>query len=360
MITDRDLLLATAQRKRDERLLYYAEFVGESVKTALAHYGFTSFGEFAKEMGFFCYEGLYPKRKPDAPVFDYRSYFKDMTIPEGVKIESDGVLNLPGSTHHFTHLISPLRNIYDLEDIMQFPIYKKPEYYDFSSMKDRVAQVHQSDKAIIAWVGRFFETSWPLRGYENMLADMLTEPEIADYFLNLQLDWNMAFAEHAVKAGADALYFGDDVGSQKGMTFSADLWRKMIKPKWAKVFSLAKSINKNIVLWYHSCGGIAEIIPDLIEIGLDILNPIQPECMDIYAIQKKYGDKLSFDGGLGTQTVMPFGTPEQVMQETKRLVEVFGANGGYILAPTHVLEPEVPIENIDAFIKTAKQVCVRA
>lgn len=359
MITDRELLLATARREREERLLYYAEFVGEGLEHALQYYGFQSYEELGRAMGFYLPETVWPVRKSDAPVFDYSAYFSDIEMADGVRINEDGVLNLPGSSHHFTHLISPLRNEYDFEKILEFPIFKKPEYYDFSAIKEKVREIHSREQVAISWVGRLFETSWPLRGYENMLADMLISPEIAEYFLNLQLEWNLAFTREAVSSGVDALYFGDDVGSQKGMIFSADLWRKMIKPKWAEIFSLAKSINKNIVLWYHSCGDITEIIPDLIEIGLDILNPIQPECIDIYSVQKKYGDKISFDGGLGTQSVLPFGTPEAVVQETERLVEAFGSNGGFILSPSHVLEPEVPVENIDAFIRTAQRLCRR-
>lgn len=100
--------------------------------------------------------------------------------------------------------------------------------------------------------------------YENMLADMLCEPEIAEYLLNLQLEWNLEFTKQAVKAGADVLYFGDDVGMQNNMTFSAELWRKMLKPKWGEIFSEAKKINKDVVIWYHSCGHIITSISFII------------------------------------------------------------------------------------------------
>jgi uroporphyrinogen decarboxylase len=359
MINDLDLLKATAQRKREDRLLYYADFVGDCLTNILKYYGVSDSYELAKQMGFFKLGYISPLRKPDAPIFDYSKYFVDVKIPDGVKIDDEGILNLPGSSFHFTHLISPLRNVYDFEEILKFPIYKKPEYFDFSSLNEQVENIHKSNIVASAWIGRLFETSWPIRGYENMLADMLADPEIAEYLLDLQLSWNIEYATQAAYAGADALYFGDDVGNQNGMTFSAELWRKMLKPRWEKIFSAAKKINPNIVLWYHSCGNVTDIIGDLIDVGLDILNPIQPECMDIYNIQKKYGDKLSFDGGLGTQSIMPFGKPSEVIAETKRLVEVFGENGGFILSPSHVLEPEVPPQNIDAFIKTAKEVCFR-
>ncbi len=357
MINDRDLLRATAKRERQERLLYYASFAGTAFNTVLKGYGAKNYEEFVKNTGVFCPQYVQPVRKADAPSFDYSKYFSDIDIPEGVKIGDDGVLNLPGSSFHFTHLISPLRNVYELEEIKEFPYYKNPDYYDFSGLRAQVEQIHAQDKVAAAWVGRFFETSWALRGYENLLADMIAEPEIAEYFFQNELRWNLKFAAEAVKAGVDALYFGDDVGSQKSMTFSADLWRKLIKEKWRTVWSEAKKINPDVVIWYHSCGNVLDIIGDLIEVGLDILNPIQPECMDIYEIHKKYGDKLSFDGGLSTQKNFPFGTPQSVIHETEMLIDTFGKNGGIIVAPAHDLEPEVPFENMKAFFDTCQKRC---
>lgn len=357
MISDRDLLLSVIQRKREERLFYCAGFAGKAWDKVSEYYGVKDGKEMCSVLGFMDFHGINPSRKADAPVFDYSRYFTDIKIPDGISINPDGVLSLPAADVHFTHLISPLRNIFDLDEIKKFPIFKRKEYYDFSDMKAQAAAGHKKNMVVSSWVGRLFETSWPLRGYENMLADMLAEPETAEYFLDIEHDWNLAYTEAAARAGADILYYGDDVGNQNAMTFSAELWREMYKPRWAKTFAAAKKINKNIALWYHSCGNVTDIIPDLIEIGLDILNPIQPECMDIYAVQKKYGDKISFDGGLGTQRLLPWGTAAEVKKEVENLVNVFGKNGGFILSPAHVIEPEVPIENIKAFVDTARAKC---
>jgi uroporphyrinogen decarboxylase len=357
MTNDRELLKTVKERKRADRLLYYAKFTPACFEKITAKYGYTNQEEFMRDMGFFVPEQLITPKKPDAPEFDYSEYYKDVTIPDGVKISPDGVLRMPGSTHHFVHLISPLRNIYDFDEIKKFPVSNRKEYYDFSSYKRQVEEIHGRGHAAQVRLRSFFETSWPIRGYENMLADMLAEPETAEYFLNIESEYNLASAEAAARAGADMVFFGDDVGTQKAMIFSADLWREMYKPLFAKLFNSVKKIKPDIVIRYHSCGHITEIIPDLIEVGLDILNPIQPECMDIWDIHKKYGDKLSFDGGLGTQTTVPFGTPQEIDEAVKKLVDVFGANGGIILAPTHILEPEVPIENIEAYINAAQKYC---
>jgi len=162
-------------------------------------------------------------------------------------------------------------------------------------------------------------------------------------------------ARLVAQLGIDVLRLGDDVGSQKGMLISPALWRKWLKPKLAKVIDLAKKTNPKVFIFYHSDGNIMEIIPDLIEIGVELLNPIQPECMGPKEIKRLYGDKLSLWGTIGTQSTMPFSTPEEVSAIVKERIETLGGDGGLILAPTHVLEPEVLWENILAFVEAIKE-----
>jgi len=198
-----------------------------------------------------------------------------------------------------------------------------------------------------------YECSWAVRGYEQFLEDMVFNKEWCEYNLDRFKDFNLAKAEAAAKAGADIIRTGDDVANQRALMFSPKQWREMMKPRWAEVFEKARSIKPDIQIWYHSDGNIEEIIPDLIEIGVTVLNPLQPECMDVVDIKKRYGDKLVFDGTIGTQTVMPFGTPDDVKRMISERFETLGYDGALILSPTHVLEPEVPVENITAFIEAA-------
>ena len=152
----------------------------------------------------------------------------------------------------------------------------------------------------------------------------------------------------------DYIMTGDDVASQISLIFGIDQWRKVIKPRWAKAYSAARAIKPDIEIWYHSDGNISEIIPELIAIGVTILNPIQPECLDLVMVKSNYGDKLVLDGTLGTQTTMPFGSVEDVQNVMKENASKLGYDGGLIFSPTHVLEPEVPPENIVAFVETAQ------
>lgn len=133
------------------------------------------------------------------------------------------------------------------------------------------------------------------------------------------------------------------------------MWREWFKPRLAAVIKAAKDTKPDLLVQYHTDGDCREVIPDLIEVGVDILNPIQPECMDPVELKMKYGDQLSFSGTIGTQSTMPHGTPEDVHQEVRRMIETVGVGGGLFLAPTHVLEPDVPWENVVAFIRAAKE-----
>jgi uroporphyrinogen decarboxylase len=150
------------------------------------------------------------------------------------------------------------------------------------------------------------------------------------------------------------LSMGDDVGTQRGMLMSVRMWRQHLKPRLARVIAAGRAVRPDVLVFYHSDGNMAAIIPDLIEIGVDILNPVQPECMDPAALKAQYGDRLSFWGLIGTQTTLPFGTPSDVAADVRLRIETVGKGGGLFLAPTHVIEPEVPWENIVAFVEAVK------
>ena len=131
---------------------------------------------------------------------------------------------------------------------------------------------------------------------------------------------------------------------------SLDMYRQYLKPRLASVIQAARAISPNVLIAYHSCGFVEPFIDDLIDAGIDILNPVQPECMDFAKIHAKYGDRLSFWGTLGTQTLFPFGTAEEVYAKTIENLSIAGPRGGLLAAPTHLVEPEVPLENILAYI----------
>jgi len=200
-----------------------------------------------------------------------------------------------------------------------------------------------------------FEMYWRLRGMENVLVEMVSEPEITRKMLGRCVDFSIKLGQEAcARFPLDWLWTGDDVASQTSMLFSPKMWRDLIKPELQRVFAVGKSHG----LWvaYHCCGALRPIIPDLIEIGMDILNPVQSNCpgMDPLELKREFGRDLAFMGGVDTQYLLPMGTVTEVRRATARLLEGMTSDGGgYILAASHTVPPETPDENIFAMYAEA-------
>jgi uroporphyrinogen decarboxylase len=190
---------------------------------------------------------------------------------------------------------------------------------------------------------------------ENLMTDMMTDDPIAEALFDRVTDIAVKRATSYVKNGVDVLFLGDDIGMQKTIMMSENLYCEWLKPRLKKVIDEARKINPDVVVFYHSCGFVTPMIPHLIEAGIDVLNPVQPECMDFRKIHEMYGDRLSFNGTVGTQTTMPFGTPDEVRKEVFKNLDIAGDKGGLLVAPTHMLEPKVPLENLIAYIKACKE-----
>ena len=294
--------------------------------------------------------GLEPPEGYEPP--DFTPYFEDIKLDERVTITALGVARRRGDFHHFERRIAPLRNASSLGEIEAFPLATKADWRE-DHMAARVEECHANGQFVLVGGLSLYEIAWQIRGYEQFLTDMIERPEWSDSILDRLTERSIRTAEAAARAGVALLQAGDDVGNQRALMFSPQMWRRMIKPRWARIFGAARAIKPDIVAWYHSDGNIEAIIDDMIEVGLNILNPMQPECMDVERIYREYGDRLLFDGSIGTQSVMPWGSPDDVREMVRRRRELFG--GSLTLAPTHVLEPEVPLENVFAFFEACDE-----
>ena len=234
------------------------------------------------------------------------------------------------------------------------PKAKFDDYFDrFEEYIENIKKYTDAYLLVEIWTSDF-EKAYYERGFQNFLMDIVGEPEFAQEFLDYISENNLKMLEKIVKyPGIDGILFGDDFGSQRDLLMSPDTWREMFKPAKKKEFDLIHSAG--IDVWLHSCGNIRSIIPDLIEIGVDVLNPIQPECMDIYELKDTFGDKLTFWGGISTQQTLPYGTVEDVEKETRKVTEYFSRNGGYIISGSHTIQADVPFENICKIVDTANE-----
>lgn len=194
-----------------------------------------------------------------------------------------------------------------------------------------------------------FERAWTLRGMDNLLMDMVENPEYVDALLAAITEYNLKCIDYALQWDIDGMLFGDDWGMQRGLIMGPRFWRRFIKPNLARMYGRVKQAGKYVL--QHSCGDISDVYPDLVEIGLDAHQTFQPEIYDISNIKKQYAGKLAFWGGISTQHLLPFATPDVVKSETARIISVMGKGGGFIAAPTHAVPPDVPAENIMAMME---------
>ena len=233
------------------------------------------------------------------------------------------------------------------------PDPNRPELYEDAK---RMIRTYGDEYWIVGvTVTTIFETAWALRGYEKTLMDLAMNPDYVDKLFDIPFYYHLSAAKKLVELGVDMIWIGDDVGSQNRMLISPESWRKFLKPRMAVFISSLKRMNPDIKIAYHSDGVINPIIPDLIEIGLDVLNPIQPRSMDPAQLKKEFGDRLCFWGTIDEQQTLPFGTPDDVRKEVLRRLETIGRNGGLIIGPTHHVQLDTPLENFNAMVDAIKQ-----
>ena len=249
----------------------------------------------------------------------------------------------------------PLANASSGQDILKYP-FPDPNAPGRFDIAEDMMKTYAEKFAVIGDVETmFFEMSWYLTGMEKFLMDLMMETEYQPYLMDKIMQYIIAAGKKLLEMGVEILWCGDDFGTQDGMLIDPDMFRRIFKPRIKYMFEEFRKVKPDIKIAWHSCGSILPIIPDFIEVGLDILNPIQPMAkgMDPVFLKKTYGKDLVFFGGIDVQQLLPFGTPKIIKDEVRRRIDILGKGGGYIVAPSHNIQPDTPVENIMAFFDAA-------
>jgi uroporphyrinogen decarboxylase len=287
----------------------------------------------------------------EAQFADGRALHKTELPPDTV-IDAWGVGHSKGSeaAMHMTYMHCPLRGDCTVEDVENYPYPKIKDGERERVTREGEALHAQGLAAVGVMQMTVWEAAWYIRSMEDLMEEMMCDEETARLHLDKVTAISCERAAMYAECGCDIIQLGDDIGMQQSIMMSVELWKEWLKPRLERVVQAAKAVNPEVLIFYHSCGYILPFLEELADAGIEILNPIQPECMDFEEVYARIGDRMSFWGTIGTQQLLPFGTPEQVRAEVRKNLELCGIKGGMVMGPTHMVEPEVPWENLEALV----------
>jgi uroporphyrinogen decarboxylase len=291
-----------------------------------------------------------PDSKPDKPVGE-----------DGYQDEFGVTRRKPPGSLYYDLVKSPLAGPITIQEILNFPWPDPGEPGYTRGLRQELLDLRDdTDYAIVLQLpSPFVHITQFLRGFEDWFLDLAADQKLAGALFDATVEYTAALTEEILKAGgdlADVVATADDMGFQNGPIVSPELYRKLFKPRHHKYFDTVKKYTSAFV-HFHCCGSIYHLLDDLIELGVDVINPVQVSAknMDSSLLAAEFGDRLSFWGAVDTQEVMPKGTTQEVRAEAKKRIEDLAPGGGYILGAVHNIQPEVPVENIIAMFEAAKE-----
>jgi len=295
------------------------------------------------------------------PLIDIKGVGPDYVGPElENRVDMWGVKRSPisyGLASYSEIDFYPLQDAKNVDDLSKHT-WPSVDWFDYSVMPERIAAVQaDGEYCLMAANGNVFETAWYMRGFEEMFMDFVLNEDLVHEIMRRIVDF---YAEHfrkmlsAARGGIDLVFTADDIGDQRGLMMPLEMWEEFIKPYHARLNNAIHEFGVKVI--YHSDGSVAEAVPGLLDMGIDVLQALQfsADGMDPAELKQKYGHRLCFQGGVSVQTTLPFGNQEDVRQEVEELITILGKNGGYILGPSHAIQAGTPPENIAAMFDVAK------
>ena len=359
-MTSKERFLKTINRETPDRPALYLSFVPQLAEKLYAHYDMpyqpaldaflsnhVSWTDLLDKMGVDCM--CFAASSPDNN--------KTRVEPDGL-IVNEWRIGMRNHGLYDDFAVHPLAHAQSVEDIENFPFPRADAPGRFRDAELTVAKYGEKYGIIGDLECSIFELAWYLTGLEKFLMDMMIEEPYVEVLLDKITDYHIAVGKRLIEMGSEMIWCGDDYGTQRGPLFDLDTFDRLFAPRIARMFSAFKEMNPNVKVAWHSCGSILPLIPRFIELGLDVLNPIQPlaDGMNPQYLKDNFGDKLIFFGGICIQDLLPNSTPEQIKAEVRRRADILANDGnGWLIAPAHNIQSDTSVENIFAFIEAVHE-----
>ncbi|MBN1352745.1 hypothetical protein JXJ21_25375 [candidate division KSB1 bacterium] len=360
-MTHRQRIFATLNHQRPDRIPAVLAARPEVDRDLMHHFGVHSINEVHHILGTDGWAGVgigidfsdFEKKvngelTGDCPYADHAYIFHDESTFE----DAWGVVRRKGRDGKYVEWISgPLVHAADPDDY-DFPQIDRliPD----AQLSQRVQQLKSEDNFVASGVTMPFKTAWELRGMENLLADYLLNPAFVEKLYDKIYALYGEILLRTTVAGVDMIGIGGDIAMQDRLIMGPALWRQIDKPRLRNLIARCKAVNPDVHVKIHSDGNLWEIMDDLIEIGFDVIDPIQPECMNPVEVKQLFGDLIVLHGCGSVQRTLPFGTVDDVRNEVIQLIEKCGYNGGLVLRASNAISFDTPVENVLAFFETAR------
>lgn len=257
----------------------------------------------------------------------------------------------------------PLAEATSVADLAAYRGWPHPDWFDYDCVREQVAAARALGKTVVFMGDRMnraaqLKPAMYLRGVEQILLDLVMAPAMAEYIFSRVAEFYLEYCRRTFAVageGIDIFFMGDDFGTQQGLFMSPAMWRRFLRPGFAALVALGKQHGYRVA--HHSCGSLRPIIGDLVDCGLDILNPLQPEVVDMdrRVLKREFGDRLTFHGSISIQRTLPFGTPEEVRREVAERVETLAPGGGFIFCTAHNIQADTPLENVAALFAAYRE-----
>jgi len=360
-MTPRERILAALHHERPDRTPTDGWFHPEVVEALKHHYNASDWAEVLRRLGIEGWADVggwelfphYAKRAVRRP--GHSESFPAAWIDENTYEDPWGIRFKMGEGDRYQQWVSgPLENASSVDEIARYPFPEPADIRELDGRATQVAKLKAENQFVCGGIENPFKRLWHLRGYENALMDYASDPDLVNAIYDPLFALSSELAVRMTRAGVDMIKVVGDVAMQDRVIMKPELWRRIDKPRWAKFISTCRAINKDLFFFFHSDGKLTDLMDDLIEVGFNVINPIQPECMDPFEVKKWWGKRITLHGCISLQRTLPFGSVADVRAEVEGLIRGCGQDGGLVLMPSNVIQPDTPIQNIVACYEAAR------